>query len=141
MKPRRAAAGGAAALLLCLLLSRDAPRDLLRRAQLLARSFPLESSVRRANGSACAFDRPFCVFLESARRSLPPGTPGVAILGAAPTDSVVYVAAYHLAPVPVAVAPRRMTPGWLLAVYGSERPPGWRVVSPLWKGVLLAPAP
>jgi hypothetical protein len=92
------------------------------------------------NGTASGFDRQFFVFLESARRSLPAGASGVAILGAPPSNAPLYLATYYLAPVPVLVAPERVPEGWLLAVYGPERPPGWTVLAPLWRGALMAPA-
>jgi hypothetical protein len=89
---------------------------------------------------AAAFDPQFYVFLESARRGLPPATPGVAIFGAPASSPAAYLATYHLAPVPVLVAPERVPPGWVLAVYGRERPPGWKVIAPVWKGALMTPA-
>ncbi len=92
------------------------------------------------HGTAAAFDRQFYAFLESSRRNLPPGTPGVAILGMAPSNVALYFATYHLAPTPVLLAPQRVPPGWILAVYGTDRPPGWKVITPVWKGVLMAPA-
>ncbi len=140
MKWRRAAAAAAAALLLLLLLRRDRPSELGRRAEILFRSARLDSKTRSFNGSTAAFDRQFFVFLESARRNLPAGTPGVAILGAAPSNAALYLATYHLAPTPVLLAPKRVPPGWLLAVYGAARPPGWKVITPVWKGVLMAPS-
>ncbi len=140
MSPRRAVAGLASAFLLLVLLRRDDPARLLGRARTLARSAPLDGNLRRSNGTAAAFDRQFSVFLESARRSLPPSASGVAILGAPGSDQAAYLAAYHLAPVPVLVSPRRVPPGWVLAVYGPERPPGWRVIAPVWRGALMAPS-
>ena len=141
MSLRRAVAALASALLLLFLLWRADLGRVRGRARLLARSSSLDDNVRRLNGTAAAFDRPFYVFLESARRALPPSTAGVAILGAPATDPALYLAAYHLAPVPVLLAPDRVPPGWLLAVYGPERPPGWRTIAAVWKGALMAPAP
>lgn len=140
MSLRRAALGLASALLLLLLLAQNDPVKLGRRAGVLLRSAPLDSNTRRLNGTATAFDRQFFVFLESARRNLPAGARGVALLGVPRTNEVSYLAAYHLAPIPVLVAPEAVPPGWLLAVYGPERPAGWRVIAPVWKGALLAPA-
>lgn len=139
MSLRRAAVGLASALLLLLFLRQNDPGKLRNRAEILVRSAPLDSSTRRLNGSATAFDRQFYVFLESARRRLPPGVPGVVILGAPPSNAVVYLAVYDFAPIPVLVAPERVPSGWLLAVYGPDRPPGWKVIAPVWKGALLAP--
>lgn len=97
--------------------------------------------MRRLGGTAASFDRPFFIFLESVRRLLPRGVAGVAILGAPPTDQVLYLASYHLAPLPVLVAPNALPSRWLAAVYGPERPPGWRVVAEVPGGALLEPAP
>ena len=140
MSLRRATVGLASALLLFLLLRQNDPRKLGRRAGFLLRSAPLDSSTRRLNGTATAFDRQFFVFLESARRNLPAGTRGVAVLGVPRTNEVFYLAAYQLAPVPVLVAPEAVPPGWLLAVYGPDRPAGWKVIAPFSKGALMAPA-
>lgn len=140
MSPRRAAARISSALLLLLLLRADDPRELVRRAGLFERSAPLELSVRRLNGTAAAFDREFFIFLESVRRQLPPGAPGVAILGAPRSEQFLYLATYHFAPVPVLLAPDRVPPGWLLAMYGPERPAGWKTIAPAHRGALLAPS-
>lgn len=141
MRLRRAAALAAAALLAILLLARASPREIARRAVSLDHHARQEPAVRRLGGTAAAFDRPFFVFLESARRRLPPGAPGVAILGAPPTDQVLYLASYHLAPLPVLVAPAALPARWLAVVYGPERPPGWRVVAEVPGGAILEPAP
>ena len=142
MKWRRAAAAAAAALLLFLLLRRDRPSELGLRARTFLRSAQLDLDTLHMHGTAAAFDRQFYAFLESARRNLPAGTPGVAILGMAPSDAALYFATYHLAPTPVLLAPKRVPPGWVLAVYGTgtDRPPGWKVITPVWKGVLMAPS-
>jgi hypothetical protein len=140
VSPRRAVVGLASALLLLVLLRQDDPERLRSRARLLVRMAPLDANLRRLNGTAAAFDPQFYVFLESARRGLPPATPGVAILGAPASSPAAYLATYHLAPVPVLVAPERVPPGWVLAVYGRERPPGWKVIAPVWKGALMTPA-
>jgi hypothetical protein len=100
----------------------------------------LDGNLRRLNGTAAAFDRQFYIFLESARRGLPPATSGVAILGGPASSEAAYLATYTLAPVPVLVAPDHVPPGWVLGVYGRERPPGWNVIAPVWKGALMAPA-
>jgi hypothetical protein len=136
---RRAAIAVASTLLLLLLLSYDGSTELGRRAGILVRSASLDSNTRRFHGTATAFDRQFYVFLESVRSRLPPGAGGVAVLGVPRTDQVFYLATYHFAPIPVLVAPEQVPPGWLLAVYGPERPPGWKVITPVWKGTLMAP--
>jgi hypothetical protein len=138
---RRAVIALASALLLLFLLWRADLGRVRGRARVLTRSAALDGNVRRLNGTAAAFDRQFYVFLESARRSLPPATAGVAILGVPASDAALYLAAYHLAPVPVLVAPPRVPPAWLLAVYGPERPPGWKTIASVWKGALMARAP
>ncbi len=138
MSLRRAVVGLASAALFVLLLLHDDPRKLGRRAGVLLRSASLDSQTRRLNGTAAAFDPQFFVFLESARRRLPAGARGVALVGVPRTPQVFYLAVYHLTPTPVLVAPEEVPPGWLLAVYGSERPAGWRVVAPVWNGALMA---
>ena len=140
MSLRRGIAAGASGILLLLLLWRDDPRDLTLRARTLARSARSELAVRRLHGSATARDRPFFAFLESTRRHLPPGTAGVAIVGATASDAAQYLAVYQIAPTPVLLDPRRVPPGWLLAVYGSARPAGWKVLAPVWGGALMTPA-
>ena len=139
MTPRRALAAAAAGVLLALLLWRHDPRELTLRARTLSRSAAMELALRRAHGSGAGFDRGFFDFLEAVRRQLPAGTPGIAILGKPATDQVVHAAGYELAPVPVLVGPERVPRGWLLAVYGSERPQGWKTVAPLGNGALMAP--
>ena len=139
MSLRRAAVAVAFTLLLFLLLSRDGSTELGQRAKILVRSASLDSNTRRFHGTATAFDRQFYVFLESVRSRLPRGVGGVAVLGVPRTDQVFYLATYHFAPIPVLLAPARVPPGWLLAVYGPDRPPGWKVIAPVWKGALMTP--
>ena len=140
MSRRGTAAGLASALLLLLLLRQEDPARLFARARALFRSAALDGNVRRLNGTAVDFDRQFYVFLESLRRSLPPSAAGVAIVGAPASGSAAHLCAYHLAPVPVLLAPERVPPGWVLAVYGAQRPNGWKVIAPVWRGAILAPA-
>ena len=111
------------------------------RALVLTRSAALDGNVRRLNGTAAAFDPQFSIFLESARRALPPATAGVAILGAPASDAARYLATYQMAPMPVRVAPDQVPAGWVLAVYGPERPSGWKAIASVWKGALMVPAP
>jgi hypothetical protein len=95
---------------------------------------------RRFRGSGAGFDRSYMVFLEALRKSAPPGTRGVAILGPPPDGPHLYLASYHLAPVPVIASPRRVPPRWIPVSYGAT-PPGWRVFAPLpGGGALLEPA-
>ena len=136
---RRRAAAAAAGLLFLLLLARISPGELGRRLTALGHNARQEPAVRRANGTAAAFDRPFFVFLESARRRLPPGTRGVAVLGAPPSDAALYLASYQFAPLPVLVAPASVPAGWPVAAYGADRPAGWRVLAEVPGGALLEP--
>jgi len=136
---RRAAALAAAALLAALLLARASPSEIGRRIASLGQLPRREPAARRLAGTAAAFDRPFFVFLESARRRLPADAAGVAILGAPATDQVLHLASYHLAPLPVLVNPASLPARWVVAVYGSGRPPGWRVLAEVPGGALLAP--
>ncbi len=139
MSLRRAVVASASTLLLLLLLRSDGPTELGRRARTLVHSASLDLNTRRLHGTATAFDRQLYVFLESVRSRLPLGARGVVLLGVPRTDQVFYLATYHLAPVPVLVALEQVPPGWVLAVYGPERPPGWKVIAPVWKGALMAP--
>lgn len=138
MKWRRAVALASSGFLVVFLLLRSDWASLHRQAAFLFRSASLELTLRRLNGSSAAFDRQFFLFLESVHRQLPAGTKGVAIYGVAPSNRAIYLATYWLTPVPVRVAPSGVPPGWVLAVYGSWRPPGARLITPLWNGVLLA---
>ena len=122
------------------MLRRDRPSELGLRARTFVRSAQLDLDTLHMHGTAAAFDRQLYPFLESARRQLPPGAPGVAIFGIAPSDRALYFATYHLAPTPVLLAPKQIPPGWILAVYGTDRPPGWKVIAPVWKGALMAPS-
>ena len=131
----------AAGLLAVLLLARASLRETLRRAVSLDHHARQEPAVRRLGGTAAAFDRAFFLFLESARRRLPPGAAGVAILGAPATEQALHLASYHLAPLPVLVAPRAIPAGWVTAVYGPERPPGWRLLAEVPGGAVLEPTP
>ena len=139
MNLRQRLAAAASGVLLLLLLWEDDPKELARRARTLAGSVASELAVRRLHGSGTAQDRRFFAFLESARRRLPAGTVGVAITGLPPSDAALYLAAYQFAPTPVLLDPQSVPSGWLLAVYGTARPAGWKVVAPVWGGALMAP--
>jgi hypothetical protein len=136
---RLRAAAWAAGFLLILLLARTSPGEIGRRLTALRHNARQEPAVRRANGTATAFDRAFFVFLESARRRMPPRTAGVAILGAAPADQAVYLASYHFAPLPVLLSPAAVPAGWAVAMYGPDRPDGWRVLAEVPGGAWLEP--
>ena len=69
------------------------------------------------------------------------GTPGVAIYGAPDAEPYLYLASYALAPRPVRMAPERLPPGWIAAIYGGGTPPGARIVAHWDGGTLAAPAP
>lgn len=140
MTGRRLAVLAAAAALLVLFLFASAPRDLARRARFLARTASSELAVRRLSGSGTAFDRRFFVFLEALRGKLPPDSRGVALYAPRRSTQELYLASYVLAPIPVLLAPARVPPRWLAALYGSAPPPAtWRVIARLPGGALAAP--
>lgn len=138
---RNRLAAAAAALLLALLLFFQPLAELPRRARSLAAFASKELAVRRLGGSGAAFDRRYFSFLENARRRMPGSAAGVAIYGAPAGEPSLYLASYHLAPLPVLLAPPSVPPGWVAALYGPERPPGARVLAELPEGALLEPAP
>jgi hypothetical protein len=135
---RRLAALTASAVLFLLLLLQNRPAELLRRSAVLRSTASRELALRRLAGSGAAFDRSYFDFLESARRLIPPGTPGVAISVEKPTSQALYLASYVLAPVPVLLSPRQVPPRWIAAVYGRQRPAGWREIAAIPGGALLA---
>ncbi|MEP7131599.1 MAG: hypothetical protein ABI914_00445 [Acidobacteriota bacterium] len=87
------------------------------------------------------FDRSYFVFLESARRSLPPGTRGVALYAPGSNESAYYLAAYEFAPLPVLLNPPAPPAGWISAAYGPAPPAGGVVVRQLPGGALFSSAP
>jgi hypothetical protein len=139
VRTRRLAAAAAGTLLLVLFLLQNRPAELRRRVEFLRYSASQDLALRRLAGSAAAFDRPYFVFLESARRKIPPGTRGVAVFRDPPTPAALYLASYTLAPIPVVLSPRQLPPRWIAAAYGTTAPAGWRVLATLPGGVLLAP--
>jgi hypothetical protein len=139
VRRRRLAALVAAAALLVLFLLQNRVGELRRRVFFLQHSASRELAVRRLAGSGSAMDRKYFFFLESARRKLPAGTRGVAIYVNPPTKPALYIASYALAPIPVVLSPRRVPPRWIAAVYGAERPAGWRLLETVPGGALLAP--
>lgn len=141
MSSRQLAALAAAVFLAALLCARISPPEISRRFVLLGHHARQEQAVRRLSGTAAAFDRSFFIFLEAARRRLPPTAAGVAIVGAPATDQVLYLATYHLAPRPVLIAPAALPARWIAAVYGPGRPAGFRVLADLPGGALLEPKP
>lgn len=130
-------AGAAAVALAVLLFAGSRPSEIPRRWRFLNRTAPLEPARRRLAGSSTAFDRAYFVFLESARRALPPDTAGVALFLPARSEPAIYLAAYDLAPVPVLFSPADSPGGWMGAAYSVEPPPGWIVVQKVQGGVLL----
>ncbi|MCA1580187.1 MAG: hypothetical protein LC796_02105 [Acidobacteria bacterium] len=56
-------------------------------------------------------------------------------------ESAFYLAVYEFAPLPVRLNPPSVSPGWLAAVYGAGRPPGWTAVRELPGGVLMQAPP
>ncbi|HKF41915.1 MAG TPA: hypothetical protein VKG01_02340 [Thermoanaerobaculia bacterium] len=141
MIDRRVAALAAGAGLLILTAASGDLDKLPRRAAFLFRTASADSNTRHLNGTVASPDRQFYVFLESARRNLPPATPGVAVLGAPLDSPAEYLVPYHFTPVRATVLRDRIPPGWLLAVYGQPPPGAWKVVAQVWKGVLMAPGP
>ena len=141
MRARRTVAAAAAGLLAVLLLAHESPSELARRVEFLKRFSSRDLAVRRLGGSSAAFDRAFFRFVESARRTLPIGCPGVALYAPGPDLQHLYLASYVLAPLPVRLAPPAVPAGWIAAVYGSARPPGWTVVREIPGGALLKAAP
>jgi hypothetical protein len=139
VRTRRLAAAAAATLLLVLFLLQNRPRELRERIAFLRESASRELALRRLAGSGAAFDRPYFAFLESARRTIPPGTRGVALFRNPPSKPALYLASYALAPIPVVMAPRQVPPRWIAAVYGEPVPAGWRVLATLPGGALVAP--
>jgi len=138
---RKTAAGAAAAAVLALVFLAQPWSEVPRRLQALARFAPRELAVRRLGGSGTAFDRAFFAFLENARRRLPADARGVAIYGAPEAEPYLYLASYALAPRAVRMAPERLPPGWIAAIYGGGTPPGARIVAHWDGGTLAAPAP
>jgi hypothetical protein len=139
VKARRLAALSAGAVLLLLFLFGNSPRELVRRADFLARTASSDLELRRLSGSGAAFDRNFFVFLESLRRKLPRDARGVALYVPRPSTQALYLASYVLAPVPVLLAPGRVPPRWLAALYGPPPEGEWQVLAPLAGGTLAVP--
>jgi hypothetical protein len=139
VSPRLAAKWVGATALALLLLARDRPAELAARVRSVAAFAPRELAVRRLGGSSAAFDRKYFLFLESARRQLPKGTAGIALILPGPSQDALYLAAYAMAPIPVAVSRGPVPAGWIAAVYGRERPQGWRLLAEVPGGALMAP--
>ncbi|MGH9317082.1 MAG: hypothetical protein ACRD1P_08250 [Thermoanaerobaculia bacterium] len=114
-------------------------RDLNHRLSYLNHYASQDLPVRRLGGSSAAFDRRFFIFLESARRKMPRGVSGVALYVPHATEQQLYLASYHLAPLPVLPAPPQVPPGWIVAVYGQNLPPGASLVARVSGGALLKP--
>jgi hypothetical protein len=126
-------------LLLVLCLFRESPGELGLRLRYLNHYASQDLPVRRLGGSSVAFDRRFFFFLESAKRRMPNGVSGVALYVPHTTEQQLYLASYHLAPLPVLISPRRIPPAWIAAVYGQSFPPGWSLIARVSGGALLKP--
>ncbi len=137
MRSRRLVALAGYLLLLFSLAAAVRPSELARRARLVVRDSGKDLALRRLDGSSAAFDRKYYFFLESARRRLPPGTLGVAVLELPVTEAHRNLALYAFAPRPALVAPPRIPEGWILAVYGAGAPDGWRRVASVAGGALF----
>jgi hypothetical protein len=129
----------AALTLAVLFLLRNSPRELSARVRSMLAYAPRELAVRRLGGSGTAFDRRFFIFLEAARRKLPNKTSGVVLSMPEPVSAAHYLAAYQLAPVPIALAPESAPSLWIVARYGADWPPGFRVIAEVPGGALLEP--
>jgi hypothetical protein len=138
---RRVSAAAAAGLLLALLLVRQSPLEVRRRAVSLASFAPRELAVRRLGGSATAFDRSYFSFLENARRRLPASAEGVALVGVPSDAPYLYLANYQFAPLPVLASPDPVPSHWIVVVYGTNRPPGARLLAEWAGGALMEPSP
>ena len=136
MRARRLVVLAAAAVLLAIFFLSEPPRVLGRRAAFVRATASRPPAARRLAGSGAAFDRRFFEFLEAARRALPPGVAGVALDTSRDTPEELYLASYHLAPVPVVSTAPPVPPRWAAASYGVPPPPGWRVVATLPGGEL-----
>ena len=128
-------------LVLFLAIRPNRPAELARRLRLLAHDSGRDLALRRLDGSSAAFDRRFFFFLESARRRLPPGATGVAVRGRAPAQAARDLVAYQFAPLPAILESGEVPAGWILAIYGSERPQGWREIARVSDGAIFARAP
>ena len=138
MSGRRLSALTASAVLFLLFLLQNRPSEVLRRVRVLQATASRELALRRLAGSGAAFDRAYFVFLESARRLVPAGTPGVAISVEQPTTTALYLASYVFAPFPVLLSPRQVPPRWIAAGYGARQPVGWREIAAIPGGALYA---
>jgi hypothetical protein len=139
---RRAVATAACSALIVFLIHGMPPGDSpANRISWLRHHFSQDLFARRLAGSGGAFDRPYLLFLESARRALPATASGIAIHVPRASDTHVSLAEYQFAPIPVLVSPARVPRGWSAAVYGDWRPPGWRVISLVPGGALIGPVP
>jgi len=142
MRARRALALAADAfLLLLLLVAPNRPRELARRVRLLSHDARRDPALRRLDGSSAAFDRRYFFFLESARRQVPSGASGIAVWVPSPSEAARNLAAYQFAPLPALLGPPEVPPGWVLAVYGPERPEGWREIARVSDGALFSREP
>ena len=138
MSGRPLSALTASAVLFLLFLLQNRPAEVLRRVRVLQATASRKLALRRLAGSGAAFDRAYFVFLESARRLVPAGTPGVAISVEQPTTTALYLASYVFAPMPVLLSPRQVPPRWIAAVYRGRQPVGWREIAAIPGGALYA---
>jgi hypothetical protein len=142
---RRSAAGAAAVLLFALVLASQSWAELPRRVRFLSAFAPKELAVRRLGGSGAAFDRRYFSFLENARRSLPPGTPGVVVSDVPVDDAHRFLADYSFAPLEVVNEADRshvgLPRGWIVARYGSHPQSDERIRARFPEGILWGPVP
>lgn len=133
---RRFCAAAAGTVLGVLLVLRMPPSQVARRLDFIAHTNGLELARRRLLASS---DRNYFYFLESARRTLPPGTAGVALSAPGLRSYDYYVAVYQLAPLPVRPSVAGLPPGWVGVFWGAPPPPEWTVVRALRGGVIAKP--
>jgi len=138
---RRLAVLVAFSFLLLFFLRRISVQEIRGRLGNLRRSASQDLRTRRGEGLSAAYDRRFySEFLSSVRRALPRGCQGLALYApGVPEWGGLYLAVYDFAPLPVAIAPQRVPAGWVAAVYGPERPAGWKLLRDLPNGALLDP--
>lgn len=138
MRARRLLALLVFSILLALFLGPNLSAELRARTEILRQLRGLPLSTRRMAGQA-ARDRRFFEFVEQTRTALPASAQGLALYAPGVTQHDLYLAVYHLAPLPVLIAPERVPPHWVAACYENERPAGWRLLRVFPDGALLAP--
>lgn len=138
MRARRLLGVLLSCVLLALSLGPDLSAELRARTEALRRFRDLPLPGRRREGRAVR-DRRFFEFVEQTRVALPAGPEGVALYAPGVTGHDQHLAIYHLAPLPVLIAPETVPRNWVAACYGFEHPAGWRLLRKFPDGALVAP--